>query len=128
MSRTKLPELLEDAEDGVADLSFRVIDRARTADGRMAVTAGASFDGGRVGLQIVLGSVWKAAPAGGLPVFQGEVSYCSVGEESDRLLRALRAAYGIDAGSATMKGEVKFTAVALDGDPTADPPQDRKSV
>ena len=109
MSRTRLPELLEDAEDGEADLSFRVVDQARTSDGRLAVTAAARFDGGRVGLQIVLES--------------GEASFRSIGGQSDRLLRAMAAAYGLDAAESAMKDEVKFTAVALDGDPTADPPQ-----
>src|SRR5688572_28570595 len=117
MSKTRLPELLEDAEDGVPDLSFRVVDRGSSADGRPAFTARASFDGGTVGLQVVLGREWTHKAAGGVKVLRGSVTYRSVGEESDRLLRALAAACGVDADGARMKGEVTFTAVALEGNP-----------
>src|SRR3954470_23987523 len=122
MGRTKLPELLEDSEDGFADLSLRVVSRARAADERMALTAKASFDGSPVGLEIVLGRDWKAASVADFPVLWGEVAYRSIGEESDRFLGALAAAYACRAGGA-MKQEVKFTAGALEGAPRAAPPQ-----
>jgi hypothetical protein len=122
MSRNQLPDLLEDADGDSFDLSLYLVDQARGADGRLTVTAKALFDRRRVGLQIVLGTGWKALDAGGIPVHKGEVVYRSIGEESDRLLVALAGLCACP-GAAAMKQEVEFTAVALEGDPTADPPR-----
>src|SRR4051812_7324357 len=104
MDDTNLPHLLADTEEGFADLSFRATELARTPDGRLSVVARASFDGGPVGLRVTLGQDWKPATVGdNIPVHWGVVTYESTGEESDRLVRALAAVYGLSTNAKRMK-------------------------
>ena len=124
MDDTGLPHLLAGTEEGFADLSFRVTELARRPDGRLSVVARALFDGGPVGLRVTLGGVWKPATLGdNIPVHWGAVTYESTGEESDRLVRALVAVYGLSAKAERMKDSITFTALTLEGIPAQCPPE-----
>ncbi|HEY7091336.1 MAG TPA: hypothetical protein VH518_24785 [Tepidisphaeraceae bacterium] len=124
MDDTNFPHLLADTEEGFADLSFRVIELARRPDGRLSVVASALFDGGRVGLRVILGDTWKPATLGdNIAVYWGAVTYESTGQESDRLVRALAAAYGLSPKAERMKDRITFTAVTLEGNPANCPPE-----
>lgn len=113
-----IPDLLSDTEDGFADLSFRITEWTRTPDGGLSVIAMALSDGQSVGVRIVIGDSWKPATMGdNIRVFWGTVSYASIGAESDRLVHAIAAAYGITEWPTAMIARVTFTAVALEGNP-----------
>jgi hypothetical protein len=113
-----IPDLLSDTEEGFADLTFRITEWTRTPEGGLSVIAKAMSGERSVGVRIIIGDNWKPATLGeNIPVFWGTVSYVSLGAESDRLVHAIAAAYGIAERPTAMTERVSFTAVALEGNP-----------
>lgn len=120
---TDLINLLEDVSEDFKDLSFSMAELSQTEDGSTSFVARAVLDGHPVGLRIILGNKWETRTLGGsAPVFWGHVTYQSIGEESDRLIRAIGTLYAIEKPGSRMKPEVRFSAVALEGNPGAYPP------
>lgn len=116
--RASLPQLFAGSEEGFADALLRLRSRERRPDGTTRLEALAVHEGGVVGLQVDLGATWAEANLGdALTVLSGTLQLRSIGKESDRLLRALAAAYGVEQPSRGMRSTLTLAAFALEGDP-----------
>ena len=73
-----------------------------------------------VGFEVLLGSNWRGGSSDKelpLVIYQGTVTYRSLGAESDAFVQVLDDLYGTRAGVRTMAVETRFTGLSLEGNP-----------
>lgn len=110
----------ESEEDGFVDLVLAIDKHDVRPGGTQSFRASGVHQGQRVALEILLGPDWRAGSLGeDIPqtTYSGQVTYRSVGPESDALLRAIDALYETQLEPRSMTGERHFTCVTLGGDP-----------
>lgn len=114
------PEVTSEQEEGFKDLLFYVAEHKRLEDGLQSVRSAGVHGGRRLGFDVVLGAAWKeGSPGPGIPIttYQGFVTYRSTGADSDAFVQVLDELYGTSVAAKAMGQEVRFTAIALEGDP-----------
>jgi hypothetical protein len=115
----ELPEVTAKAEEGWADLDFRLTRVAPLAGGRRYLEGHGLHEGKRVGFAVGLGGRWTEKPvedANGI-FYQGQATLLSIGPESDRLVQALDKLYGTNVGASAMRQEIEVNVVGLLTDP-----------
>ena len=124
-SQQAKPEITSHAaesEEGYHDLVFLIQEHRTLADGSQLISAAGTHKGKPVGLQIALSPSWKQGSidlGGGssLATYRGDVTFRSVGAESDLLLQIMDHLYGTKLSPKKMKNETIFTAISLEGNP-----------
>jgi hypothetical protein len=114
------PEVTSESEEGFHDLLLYIERHDRLPGGEQALRAFGTHRGRRVGLEVVLGSPWKAGTLGKdvpLVTYQGTVTYRSIGRESDALLQVLDELFGTKVRPRVMAKSTTFTGITLGGDP-----------
>jgi hypothetical protein len=114
-----LPEVTAKAEEGWADLDFRLTRLAPLPGGRRYLEGHGLYEGRRVGFAVGLGGQWTEKPveeANGT-FYSGRATLLSIGPESDRLVTILDQLYGTNLGAGAMRGEIEVSAVGLLTDP-----------
>jgi hypothetical protein len=115
----ELPEVTASAEEGWADLDFKLTRLAPLPGGRRYLEGHGLHQGKRVGFAVTLGGQWSESPmeeAGGT-LYQGQATLLSIGPESDRMLAVLDGLYGTNLGASAMHDEIEVAAVGLLTDP-----------
>ena len=115
-----LPEITSESEEGFRDLVLAIEDHQHSADGSQTFLASGMYKGRKVSLKVYLGPGWRSGPPDKdvpVTIFQGGVSYRSVGAESDLLLQAMDELYGTKQAPKVMNKATEFTAISLAGDP-----------
>jgi hypothetical protein len=119
LASDELPEVTAQAEEGWADLDFRLTRVAPLPGGRRYLEGHGLHEGRRVGLAVALGGRWTEKPAEGADgtFYDGQATLLSIGPESDRLVEALDKLYGTNAGATAMRQEIEVGVVGLLTDP-----------
>ena len=118
--QSRLPEITSESEEGFYDLVLGIEDHKKLPDGSQRILASGMYKGKKVSLEIELGGEWHAGSLDDdvpLTIYRGDVSYHSVGAESDLLLRAIDELYGTKQAPKAMNKATEFTAISLGGDP-----------
>jgi hypothetical protein len=101
------------------DLTFRLAELTRAADGSQEVTAIGMHRGQPVRFLAVLPPAWsEGRRIADRQLYTGSVTIRSLGSESDALVRALDAVYEAHLQPTTMVDAVEFAAISLKGDPS----------
>lgn len=111
--------MLGTGEDFI-DLALFIEDHQRQPDGTQIIRAAGKHNSQPIRLEIVLGASWKSGSLDEkipLVVYQGTVTFRSLGTESDNLVRMLDEVYGTKLNPTAMKQQTRFTAMTLGGDP-----------
>jgi hypothetical protein len=114
-----LPEVTANAEEGWADLDFKLTRVVPLPGGRRYLEGHGLHEGKRVGFAVTLGGQWSEKPmeeAGGI-FYWGQATLLSIGPESDRMVTALDKLYGTNAGASEMSHEIEVSVVGLLTDP-----------
>jgi len=116
------PEITSESEEGYYDLVFGIKETQTLSNGSQLISASGTHRGKSVGLQIVLSSSWKQGSidlgsGSTLATYRGDVTFRSVGAESDLLLQIMDQLYGTKLSPKKMKTETNFTAISLEGNP-----------
>ena len=116
---TALPEITAASDTAWHDLTFRVQQRGRLPEGGQLLRVAGAYRQKPVALAVLLGPAWTAGHLGNLTLvtYSGTVTLRSLGEESDRLLRAIDELYGTRQRPQKMRQQTQFTAITLGGDP-----------
>jgi hypothetical protein len=114
------PDILSEAEEGLADLVLGVAADRLIPGGGRCFDVHALHEGELVGLRVELSPGWRRGTiAGSIPSFSGTVTYRSLGDLSDRFVSLLDRLYGVGLDPERMKEAVSFTALTLGDDPAA---------
>jgi hypothetical protein len=114
------PEVTSESDEGYYDLLFFVEEHKVLPDGSQSIRVSGKHKGRQLGFELVLGSGWKSgsvAPEVPIVTYQGSVLYRSIGEDSDAFVQVLDELYGTKLNSKTMRKEIPFTAISLEGNP-----------
>jgi hypothetical protein len=114
-----LPEVTANAEEGWADLDFKLTRVVPLAGGRRYLEGHGLHEGKRLGFAVTLGGQWSEKPmeeAGGI-FYWGQATLLSIGPESDRMVAALDKLYATNAGASEMGHEIEVVVVGLLTDP-----------
>jgi hypothetical protein len=115
---TTMPELLSDAEEGFADLTFVLERSPKDARGLQQLRLLGHRGATRVSFAVVLGPRWQRSDDPPITTFKGSVTFVRLGELSDAFVRELDRAYDTKLAPAGMADSVSFTGLSLAGDPT----------
>lgn len=114
------PEVTSETEEGFHDLLLFIEKHEVLPGGTQSIRASGVHRGKRVALEILLGPAWRAGSLGKdvpLTTYRGQVTYRSVGADSDALIRVLDELYGTKLKPTLMASETHFTCITLGGDP-----------
>jgi hypothetical protein len=114
-----LPDVTAEAEEGFADLDFRLIRSEAGHDLRHEVEAWGLYGGTAVAFAVTLEPEWEPQPIESTSDYWywGWVVLRSVGSASDEFVQALDALYGTNVGVRHMRRETRWRAVGLADDP-----------
>ena len=119
-TKSRLPDITSESEEGYHDLVFAIEDHQKLTDGAQRILASGMYKGRKVGLEIDLGAEWRSGPLDAdvpVTIFRGSVSYRSIGMESDLLLHAIDEVYGTKQAPKAMNKATEFSAISIGGDP-----------
>lgn len=119
-SLDKPPEVTSELEEGFHDLVFFVQDFQKLSDGRRTIHVAGIYKGKQLGLDVLLSPNWKSGSLGKdvpLVVYQGKVTFHSIGPESDTFLQVVDELYGTKLNPKAMRTDTVFAGLSLEGDP-----------
>jgi hypothetical protein len=117
--RAPLPEITAGSDSDWHDLTFRIQQVERLADGARVLRVAGTYRTTPVAFAILLGPRWKAGRLGDLPLvtYSGTVTLRSLGVQSDHLLAVIDELYGTRQHPTKMRERTDFSGITLGGDP-----------